>query len=51
MADEFDAFRKKDLSEVNAALKQRGLPEIVLPDRAPVAWTPGAMEDVKLGAW
>jgi photosystem II stability/assembly factor-like uncharacterized protein len=51
VTDEFEAFRKKDLSEVNTALKERGLPEIVLPDHAPVAWTPGAMEDVTLGAW
>ena len=34
----FVALRDGDLAKANAALKAKGLPEIALPDHAPVAW-------------
>jgi photosystem II stability/assembly factor-like uncharacterized protein len=38
IATEFGQVESKDLPPVNAALKAKGLPEIVLPEHAPVAW-------------
>lgn len=35
---EFEALRTGDLAGINATLKARGLPEIALPDAAPLAW-------------
>ncbi|MFZ2752939.1 MAG: hypothetical protein WAZ48_05775 [Lysobacteraceae bacterium] len=34
----FSTLRDGDLAKANAALKARGLPEIVLPEHAPLAW-------------
>jgi len=50
---EFQAFRKTDVVAVNAELKARGLPEIALPDKAPVAWeSSGALEEAAaLTSW
>jgi len=35
---EFDRLRQGDLATANAALKAKGMPEIELPEHAPVAW-------------
>jgi hypothetical protein len=35
---EFAKLRDGDLATANAALKAKGLPEIELPEHAPVAW-------------
>jgi photosystem II stability/assembly factor-like uncharacterized protein len=35
---EFAQLQEKDLAPANAALKAKGLPEIALPEHAPVAW-------------
>ncbi len=50
---EFEAFKKTDVGPVNAELKARGLPEIALPDKAPVAWeSSGALEEAAaLTSW
>jgi photosystem II stability/assembly factor-like uncharacterized protein len=42
----FDALRQGDLQKANEALKTKGLPEIVLPDRAPMAWQSSAPPNV-----
>lgn len=38
LEQDFDALRTGDLAGINAELKTRGLPEIVLPGKAPIAW-------------
>ena len=38
VAKEFDTLQAGDLSKANGALKAKGMPEIALPDHAPVAW-------------
>jgi hypothetical protein len=50
---EFEAFRKTDMVAVNSELKSRGLPEITLPEKAPVAWdSSAAMEEAAaLTSW
>ena len=38
VAKEFADLQSGDLQKANAALKAKGMPEIALPDHAPVAW-------------
>ncbi len=38
VAKEFANLQSGDLQKANAALKAKGMPEIALPDHAPVAW-------------
>lgn len=38
IAAQFEELRSKDLASANLALKAKGLPEIALPEHAPVAW-------------
>ncbi len=42
LESDFDALRDGPLAEVNAALKAKGLPEIALPEKAPLAWQSSA---------
>ena len=36
--NDFNTLREGDLAAANAALKGKGMPEIELPEHAPVAW-------------
>lgn len=42
---DFAAIRDGDLAKANAALKARGLPEIQLPEKAPLAWQSSGTPD------
>lgn len=42
LESDFAALRDGPLAEVNAALKAKGLPEIMLPEKAPLAWQSSA---------
>lgn len=42
---DFAAIRDGDLAKANAALKARGLPEIAVPDKAPLAWQSSGTPD------
>lgn len=42
---EFAAVRDGDLAKANAALKAKGLPEIKVPDKAPLAWQSSGIPD------
>ena len=38
IGEQFAQLKEKDLAPANAALKAKGLPEIALPEHAPLAW-------------
>lgn len=42
---DFAAIRDGDLAKANAALKARGLPEIAVPEKAPLAWQSSGTPD------
>lgn len=42
---DFAAIRDGDLAKANAALKARGLPEIEVPEKAPLAWQSSGTPD------
>jgi len=44
---QFADLQNGDLQKTNAALKAKGMPEIALPDHAPVAWRYNANKDTR----
>jgi photosystem II stability/assembly factor-like uncharacterized protein len=45
LENDFTALRDGDLAKANAALKAKGLPEIAVPDKAPLAWQSSGIPD------